>query len=111
VLEECEEEERYKKELYHIEHTPNVVNKYIPARTRDDILAYNAEYSQRDIEKERVRAYREANRDILNEKAKAHYYKDIEKARERANAYREKNREKLREKQRAYTAKKKSMIQ
>jgi group I intron endonuclease len=63
VLEECFLEQRYERERFRIENTPNVVNLRIPCRTAKERREVNKDKISR-----REKEYREANRDELNRK-------------------------------------------
>ena len=67
-------------------------------------------YKDKEKEKERNRAYHEANSKKIRERKRAYYEANLEKEKERKRAYREANPEKIKETQRAYYIKNKLVL-
>lgn len=70
VLEECTIEQRFERERYYIENTPNIVNIKIPTRTVKEYINANKEY---------IREYQKNWNDINKDKnrnAKQLYYQN-----------------------------------
>lgn len=76
ILEECAVEQRYERERYHIEHTPNLVNKMIPGQTKkeydqkhkDEISRKSHERRELNIEEQRRKdnEFYHKNKDEIN---------------------------------------------
>ena len=80
VLEECTLEDKKDRERFHIENTSNVVNKFLPGRSRK-------ERRQLGLCMEQEKQYRDATKDKQREQKKEYYKKNKEKINKRNQEY------------------------
>lgn len=106
ALEECAKEQGAERERYYIQNTPNVVNKQLPGRTREEWFEENKEQL-----KERKKVYTEANKEHKKETDKAYKEANKERIRKEQKEYREANKERIREQQKAYKEANKERLQ
>ena len=99
ALEECPLEQRYERERWYIENTPNMVNTTIPTRTRKERRAIG-------LYTEQQKKYRDANKEKVKEQKRQYYIANKEKIDNRNKLYREANPEAYRRYVRVYRAKK-----
>ena len=70
LIEECSEDNRYERERYWIENTPNCLNTNIPIRSKTELKEYHKKWAEenrerlRDYQREYMRKWRALQSDL-----------------------------------------------